>query len=194
MKRDLIVVPVLFALVGCAVLAPSPPVAASPLGPDPDAIRLVAMSEQALSLAQRQTPDAVLHQIDTDLRQTTFLFTDRAAMHEISVNVAAPETPPEQWTIRDDGLTPLVGNTSPGLRLDRLRAGPERVGRALTAHWPGCMVRGLNLYSEDDHLTWVAFCTTPAGIVSGTIDAETGLFQPSNAPSGPLPITATPRP
>jgi hypothetical protein len=192
MKKYLIMVSALLCLMGCAPADPGPSGTDSKLDPDPDAVQLLSMSRQATELVQRQSPDAVLHQIDTDLRQTTFLFTDRAATREISVNVAATDMPLEQWAVRDDGLTPLIGNTSPGLRLDRLRIGPRRVAQAIIAHWPGCELRGLNLYDEDSQLTWAAFCTTQTGVAAGTMNAGTGVFQPSNAPPAPLPVIATP--
>ena len=176
------------ACVGGAKSAPQMPVSA----PDPDAVKLVAMSEQAMQLVRGKTPDAVLHQIDTDLQTTTFRFTDRASTQEISVLVPAAGVPPGQWGVEVASRTPLVSNTSPGLALQRLRAGPLRVAQAISGHWPGCTIRGLTLYLENDKLTWVAFCNTPVGVASGSVDGETGTFQPSEAPPAPLPVTATP--
>jgi hypothetical protein len=160
--------------------------------PDADAASLVTASEQAAQLVPNKTPDAVLHQIDTDLHTTTFRFTDRASTQEISVLIPAAGVPPEQWIVEVNSRTPLVGNVSPGLPLQRLRAGPTRVAQAISGHWPGCTIRGLTLYLEDDNLTWVAFCNTPEGVASGSADGATGIFQPSAAPPAPLPVTATP--
>ena len=176
------------ACVGEAKSARQMPVSA----PDPDAVKLVAMSEQAMQLVREKTPDAVLHQIDTDLQTTIFRFTDRASTQEISVLVPAAGVPPGQWGVEVNSRTPLVGNTSPGLALQRLRAGPLRVAQAIFDHWPGCTIRGLTLYLENNKLTWVAFCNTPEGVASGSVDVETGTFQPSEAPPAPLPVTATP--
>jgi hypothetical protein len=176
------------ACMGAAKPAGQMPVSA----PDADVASLVAASERAAQLVREKTPEAVLHQIDTDLHTTTFRFTDKASTQEISVVIPAAGVPPEQWVVEVNSRTPLVGNMSPGLNLQSLRAGPTRVAQAIAGHWPGCTIRGLTLYNENDHLTWVAFCNIPEGVVSGSADGETGVFRPSAAPPASLPVTATP--
>jgi hypothetical protein len=159
--------------------------------PDADVASLVAAGEQAAQLVREKTPDAVLHQIDTDLHTTTFRFTDKASTQEISVLVPAAGVPPGQWGVEVNPRTPLVGNMSPGLNLHSLRAGPNRVAQAMSGRWPGCTIRGLTLYDENDKLVWAAFCNTPEGVVSGSVDGATGVFHPSVAPPASLPVTAT---
>jgi len=178
------------ACTGIAQSAQLPPLPAS--APDQDAVKLVTLSEQATQLVREKTPDAVLHQIDTDLHKTFFRFTDRASTQEISVLISAAGVSPEQWIVEVNSRTPLVGNMNPGLNLHRLRVGPTRVMQAISGHWPGCTMRSLTLYGEKDNLTWAADCSTPEGVVSGSVDGETGIFQPSAAPPGSLPVTATP--
>src|SRR5512140_1905752 len=160
--------------------------------PDADAVKLVTLGEQAMQRVRKETPDVVLHQIDTDLNKTYFRFTDEAATKEISVLVSAADVPPEQWIIEVNPHTPLIGNTDPGLNLRKLRVGPHRVIQAISAQWLGCTIRSLTLYSEKGNLTWLSDCNTSAGVVAGTMDGETGIFRPSDALPALLPVTATP--
>lgn len=160
--------------------------------PDPDVAKLIRMSEQAMSIAQKEAPEAILRQIDTDLNRTNFGFTDGKGTRHISVLVPAPEVPPDQWVTQVQSFTPLVGRSGPALALQNLQIGPNRVAQAITAHWSGCTIRSLTLYYEEDHLTWAAFCNTSEGVVSGVVDNRTGIFQPSHAPPAPVPPTATP--
>jgi hypothetical protein len=162
--------------------------------PDQDILTLVKTSVQAAQIAKKQTPGPILHQIDTDLKTMTFRFTDKGATREITVFIPAIGIPPEQWTTEVNERTPLVGNTTPGLNLDRLRFGPTYVAQMVFRHWQGCTLRSLTLYSENDHLTWVAFCNTAEGVITGTLNGESGVFTPSDAPPAPLPVTATPHP
>ncbi|MCL5995062.1 MAG: hypothetical protein M1546_03275 [Chloroflexi bacterium] len=184
-------------LLACTTAAQKPQTTELPQNaPDPDAVKLAALGEQALRLAQEHAKDALLRQIfaDSDLAKTTFHFTDQAATNVIQVIVPAPDTPSDQWLVEPNVLSPLAGHAEPGINLQRLKIGPKRVAQAITAHWPGCVVRGMTLYREDDRLTWTAFCNTPAGVVSGNMDNQTGVFRPSDAPPASIPITATPPP
>ncbi len=160
--------------------------------PDSAAVTLAAMGEQALKLVQKETPSAVLRQVDTDLNQTDFRFTDDPATKEIIVLVPAAGVPPDKWVVEQNDVSPLVGNTEPGLDLRQLRVGPGQVAQAISAHWPGCALRGMTLYNENNRPTWVAFCNVAEGVVSGIMDGKTGVFEPSAAPPARLPVTATP--
>jgi len=162
--------------------------------PDADAVELVAMGEQALQIAQKEAAVVVLRQVDTDLSLTDFRFVDGALTKEIMVVVPAPGTPADQWYTVDNSVSPLLSPSGSDLNLQNLKAGPNRVAQAITAHWPGCAVHGMTLYRENNQLTWTAFCNTSEGSVSGDMDAQTGLFQPSDAPPASLPVTATPAP
>jgi len=162
--------------------------------PTADAVRLVDMSEQALLVARRTAADAMLRQVDTDLNTFTFRFADNAATQEIDVYVPAPNATPDQWTIQLNSVSPLLGQPRPGLELAALRVGPQRVAQAVFAQWPGCVLRSMTLYSEGDILTWVAFCDTAEGVVTGSMNNQTGIFQPVSAPPAQLPVTATPQP
>lgn len=165
-----------------------------PPTPDQDVGKIVDLSKQAAQLVRKKTSAPILHQVDTDIKTFTFRFTDKEATEEISVFVPAVGIPPEQWTIEVNARTPLVGNTTPGLDLGKLRIGSNRVAQAVFAHWQGCTIRGLTLYSENDHLIWVAFCNIPQGVVEGAMDGESGVFTASDAPPASLPVTATPLP
>ncbi len=161
--------------------------------PDADTISLVALSEQARRIAQKEIPDAVLRQVDTGLGKTTFRFTDKVGTKEIDITAPSPNTPPDQWTAYVTSLSPLLGRSEPDMNIKDVRAGPSRVAQAVTAHWSGCQIRALTLYrdeSEND-LIWVDFCDTPQGTVSGEMVNRTGVFQPFNAPPAVVPVTAT---
>jgi hypothetical protein len=82
----------------------------------------------------------------------------------------------------------------PGMDLPSLRIGPKRVAQAIANYWTGCSGRGLTLYHEKDKLIWLAFCNTPEGVVSGSMESETGVFQPSSASPASIPTVATPAP
>ncbi len=160
--------------------------------PDPDAIELIAMSEQAMQIAQQESADIVLRQVGTDLNTTYFKFVDGALSKVITVFVPGPGASANQWHTTVNTVSPLLSHAEPALDMQNLRTGPKRVAQAVTAHWPGCTVRGIMLYRENGQLTWLAFCNTPAGVVSGSMNDQAGVFQPSKAPPAPLPVTATP--
>ncbi len=162
--------------------------------PDPDSIKLTAMSKQAMQIAQKESSDVVLRQVDTDLTITDFRFVDSALTQEIMVVVPEPDAPIDKWHTVVSSVSPLLTYAEPALNLQSLRVGPNRVAQSMTARWPGCIIRGITLYRENDRLTWVAFCNTPEGVVSGSMDNQTGVFQPSDAPPAPVPMTATPVP
>jgi hypothetical protein len=160
--------------------------------PDADAIRLVAMSEQARQIVRNETPNPVLRQVDTDLKVTDFQFVDKTLTKVVTVVVPQPDAPNGAWHTTVSKVSPLLSYAEPALDLQDLRTGPERVAHAITAHWPGCTLRGITLYQEKDRLTWTAFCNTPEGVASRNMDGQTGIFQPSAAPLAPLPSMATP--
>jgi hypothetical protein len=160
--------------------------------PDPDAVKLMAMSEQARQIALQESADIVLRQVDTDLNTTYFQFVDRALSRVITVIVPDAGAPVDQWDTTVNSFSPLLGHAEPAIDLQNLRNGPRRVAEAIKAHWPGCTVRGIILYRENGQLTWQAFCKTSAGVVSGSLVDRVGIFQPSEAPPAPLPVTATP--
>jgi hypothetical protein len=49
----------------------------------------------------------------------------------------------------------------------------------------------MTLYGEEDDLAWTVFCNLPEGVVSGSVDARTGVFTPSLAPPAIPPSVAT---
>lgn len=149
-----------------------------------------------MQLARRQTgSDVILRQVDSDLNQVTFRFTDGGATQEIDVLIPSPQASPEQWKIETQSVTPLVGFVEPSLDLRTLRAGPQRVAQAIADHWPGCSLKFMTLYLNDSRrLVWTAFCNTPQGVATGDLDNATGVFQPSWAAPASLPVTATPVP
>ncbi len=161
--------------------------------PDSDAIKIIAMGHQARQIAQKSQGE-ILRQIDTDLTTTDFRFVDRALTRETMIFVPETNAASEKWRTTVNTVTPLLTYTQPDMDLHSLRIGPKRVAQAITNHWPGCSVRGLTLYLEKDKLTWLAFCNTPQGMVSGSMDNETGVFQPSSEPPASIPAIATPVP
>ena len=162
--------------------------------PDPSALKLIAMSERVMKVAQKESSDVVLRQVETDLSITAFRFVDSALTREIVVIVPEPDAPMERWSTVVSTVSPLLLSRGSGLDLQSLLVGPTRVAQAMTAYWSGCTVRGLSLVAQNNKLTWIAFCNTPAGVVSGSMDNQTGVFQPSEAPPALLASTATPAP
>ncbi len=185
-----------FMLAACS--AAKPPVSAQDAGatsPDPDVSVLAGMSRQALQMAQKTSPDAMLLQVDTNQVWSTFRFSNTANDLEIDVSAPTPDAALSSWTVQTSNLSPLLGQPHPRpLDLAALRAGPQRIARGLLAQWPGCSVRALTLYQEENKLVWVGFCDTPSGVVSGYMDAQTGYFHPAGGPPALLPSTATAAP
>ena len=160
--------------------------------PDADVAALVTLSEEAARRAQEEAPDAVLRQVGVspDVGRTIFRFTDPAATKEVSVTVPEPGAPPEAWKIHI-GVSPLIGHPSPGIDLPSLWIGPASVMRAATGHWPACGIRSIGLHGHGDNLVWYVDCNLPEGVVSGTVDGQSGVFTPSLAPPAIVPPTAT---
>lgn len=183
----------LLTMVACTNVADPTDAALHPAA-DADVTALIRLGEQALAMAQIDLPGAILRQVDTDLTQTVFHFTDGAATAVTEIVVPTPEAPLDQWLVKRDLISPLVGHSKPNLNLQSVQVGPQQVAEAITAHWPGCTVRAITLYPDHERLTWTAFCNTPAGVVSGNMDAQLGVFEPSAAPPVSLPPTATPLP
>ncbi len=180
----------LLVLVSCA----APPASALPIRtPDADAVELVALGAQASQIAQ-ESGGLVLRQVDTDLTITDFRFVDRLLTREIMIVVPQPGSPAGEWRTVVSSVSPLLTFSAPDINLQSLKVGPSRVAQSITSHWPGCKVRGITLYRENGNLTWLAFCDTPDGVVSGSMDNETGLFQPSPGPPASIPAVATPAP
>ncbi len=205
----------LLGLAACAGFGPSTPNGTlSPDTPDSDAASLVPMGEQALNVAQKVAKNLVLRQVDTDLFITDFRFVDSALTLEIMVVVPTPDSPVEKWENVVSTVSPLLTQAGPAIDLKTLRVGPNRVLRAVEDTWPGCSLRSLTLYrgngsrlagsaasaasaaaaSGSDPLTWVIFCTTVKGIVTGKMDNQSGAFLPSGASPAPIPTTATVKP
>ena len=183
-----------WVLAACSVLrtAANAP-ALEEISPDPDVSVLSNMSQATLQIAQKTSPDAILLQVDTNLVWSTFRFSNAANNLEIDVNTPTPDASPSAWTVQTSDLSPLLGQPHPRpLDLSALRAGPQRLTRGLSIQWPGCTVRALTLYREENQLVWVGFCDTPSGVVSAYMDAQTGYFHPAGGPPALLPPTATP--
>ncbi len=161
--------------------------------PDPDAIRLIALKEQARQVAQKSEGE-IIHQVDTDMVTIDFRFIDRATTREVTIVIPTLNTPVEQWNTVVNTVSPLLTYPSPDLNMNALKIGPERVAEAAAGHWKGCGVRTMTLYLENEKLTWLVFCNAPDGVVSGIMDNETGIFQPSTAPPATFPPTATSAP
>jgi hypothetical protein len=125
----------MLALTACVATRASTDLPGPTLGaPDVDAARLTVMSEQALHIAQKEAADIVLRQVDTDLSTTDFRFVDRALTREIVVLVPEPDAPKELWRTVVNSVSPLLTSAEPALDLESLRAGPQLVASAITAH------------------------------------------------------------
>ena len=161
--------------------------------PDSEAVKLIAMGDQAMQIAQK-SQGVELRQVDTDLTITDFRFVDAALTREITIVVPEQDAPTQKWVTTVNTVSPLLSFAQPAMDLHSLRLGPSRVAQAITNHWPGCSLRGITLYLEQGRLTWLAFCNTPEGVVSGSMDDETGVFQPSSASPASIPAIATPVP
>ena len=162
--------------------------------PDADLAALVALSEEAARRAEEEAPDAILRQLDVspDVGRTIFRFTDAAATKEVSVTVPEPGAPPEAWSIHSGLPHHLPVHDNPGIALPTLRIGPASVLRAAIGHWPACGIRSIGLHGQGDDLVWYVDCNLPEGVVSGTVDGQSGVFTPSLAPPAIVPPTATP--
>ena len=147
-----------------------------------------------MQLAQKEAPDAVIVEIVTDFNTTTVLFTDAAATKEVSVYVPGIGAPPAQWKVSINLDSLFLGRPEPGIQLSVLKVGPQRVAQAITQHWPGCKLSHVILYLEGNNLVWLAFCDTAEGLAAGSMDNQTGVFQPSDVAPAPRPVTATPVP
>ncbi len=198
-KMSLMVRLILFFMLALALTAcTTPPVSANSakntVSPsDQDAITLIALEEQARQMAQKSQGE-VLRQVDTDLTTFDFQFVDYALTREITIFIPELNAPTEKWSTTVNLVSPLLSSAQPDMDLSGLKIGPNRVAQAITSHWAGCGVRGIILYPEKGKLTWLAFCNTPEGVVSGTIENETAVFQPSTAPPASIPAIATPLP
>lgn len=161
----------------------------SSTSPDPDAVALIKLSEQAQQRARLVFPDVILLQVYTDLTQTSFRFMDRTATTEIQVLVPATTTPLEQWPVHSN---PLIMASS-GIDVRHLAIGPQRAATAMLAAWPGCTRSGLglDLFGKDGQLMWDMSCRTSVGVVKGNMDNQTGVFQRTDGPALPPP-TALP--
>jgi hypothetical protein len=120
---------------------------------DLEALKLAAMGEQARQIAQKEEPELVLRQVDTDLNTTDFQFVDKTLTRVVTVIVPGPDAPVDQWYTTVDSVLPLLSHAEPDLDLRNLRAGPTRVAQAMRAHWPGGTLRGVMLYREKGQLT-----------------------------------------
>ena len=164
-------------LSGCAQTTPTP-------AADPDALTLASIGEEALGLARKTIPDAVLRQVDVspDGGSISLRFADEVAARGIDVHVPGPDVRRGDWRVGHVGFTPFTGEANPGINLQELRAGPAAVARSATGHWSGCGVRAMTLSGEAEDLVWTVFCNLPEGVVSGFVDARTGAFTPSTHP------------
>ena len=190
-----VLVPILAPLLAaCSALRPSANVPTlAEISPDPDVSVLASMGRAALQIAQKMSPDAILLQVDTNLVWSVFRFSNAANNVEIDINAPAPDTSSSAWTVQTSTLSPLLGQPHPrSLDLAAVRAGPQRLSRWLSIEWPGCALRALTLYQEENQLVWVGFCDTASGEVSGYMDALTGYFHPAGGSPALRPPTATP--
>ena len=166
--RLALVVVLAVILAGCAGPATPAPT------PDAEMAQLSSMAAQALPLAQKIAPDAVLRQIDSDAYQTFFDYTDAAASKEVTVWVKSPGAPPAQWQAQPAAQSNLVSPGESGIDLTSVKVGFGRAAQIITVYWPGCLMQTLTLFNQNNKPTWLGFCKNSDGIVSGMVDAQTG--------------------
>lgn len=161
----------------------------------PSTASLAADGGQASQFARTTVADAVLRQVDVDPSngRLTFRFVGATTLQEVDVIVPSPTAPSNQWEVRQPPPSPLTHEARPGMDVSVLRVAPDQAVRAMTAHWPGCVPGSLTLAGEREALTWYAFCDLTDGrVASGTVDGQTGAFQPSAAPPAAPAATAAP--
>ena len=180
----------MLAILACGAAAPTE----GP--PDPDAVILVDLGQDALERVRTVSASAVLRQLSViaDGGPFQFLFTNAQATREISVTIPAADADRGTWTVRLPSVSKLTGHRSPGMKLDGLLVGPSAVTAAATRQWEGCGIRTLSLHGKGNDLVWFVFCNLPQGVVQGTVDGRTGEFVPSDAPPAVVPPVATPGP
>jgi hypothetical protein len=165
----------------------------APSTPDSGVRNLIALEYQARQIALKSQGE-IFRQVDTDLQTTDFRFIDRALTKEVTIVIPEQNSPVEKWNTVVNPVSPLLSYPSPDLELHTLNIGAGRVAQAATDRWNGCGIRGMTLYLEKEKLTWLVFCNTPSGVVSGSMDNETGVFRPENSPPASLPGAATREP
>ena len=161
---------------------------------DPDAEALVELSDEAIARAREIVPGAVLRQVDLADADSgpIFRLTDASSTRAVVLTAESLSQPSGGFELSLPESSPLVGHPATGFTLRFLEVGPAAVVGAAGKFWGDCRPRGLTLVGKDDALTWFVFCDTPVGVVSATVDAQTGLFTPSSAPPARIPRTATP--
>jgi hypothetical protein len=166
------IVPVLLVslLVGCA----SAPAAAPTGTPDVAVAQLNGMAGQALLLAQKTLPGAVLRQIDSDAFQTVFIYTDPGATQQITVLVNSPGTPVDQWQAAAAPRLSLIDASEQPLDLKSVKISLSRAAQIVSLFWPGCLISTLSLYTQNNQPSWLGFCKTADGMMAGQVDAQTG--------------------
>ncbi len=158
---------------------------------------LARLGEKANHLALETTSEPILRQVDVNPARgkVFFHFTDAQATFEIQASFPSPSGRSDNWQVSRPDVSMLVGDVRPGLELQALGVGPADALGPMTSHWPDCAPRALTLVGQHDTLTWQTFCTLPDGrVASGTINGQTGAFQPSPAPPALPPSVTTAAP
>ena len=189
-----------FGLTGCSSAAPVNTLGATSEAPTDlaakgrDAVALATLARHAAQQARKVSPDAILRQVDLngDGSQYTFRFADYTTGRDVDVFVPAAGAAAEEYRVVPLDLGYLAVRKVPEMELGALRVGPAAVGKAATDHWDGCDLRSLSISGQGQELFWYVFCELPEGVVSGTVDNESGVFQPFSAPPARIPSTATP--
>ena len=191
-----------FALAGCsAATRVTTPDATSedPTGlqakvRDRDAVVLATLAHQAAQQARQVSPDAVLRQVDLKSvgSQYTFRFADYTMVRDVEVFVPAEQSPSEDYEVMLLDSVYWAKGEHPGLELGALRVGPAAAVKAASDYWHGCNLRALWVFGQGQELFWYVSCELPEGVETGTVDSQSGVYQPWSAPPAPTPPTATP--
>ena len=176
--------------VGCG--SPSPTLRP----PDPDAIVLVDLGQEALERIRGVSASAVLRQVNVIAEGGPFelQFTDAQAIREISITIPTADADRGTWTVRLPSDSKLTSHPSPGMELGSLRVGPAAAAAAAARRWDECEIRGRSLTGEGSYLVWHVFCSLAVGMVSVTVDGRTGELVPSEVPPEVVPPAAPPKP
>lgn len=159
---------------------------------DPDVPTLLVQRDKATQRAQTAAAQVVLRQVDVDPPVTLFRYADGDASQEITVVAPQADILASQWKVLTDTVSPLVGHPAAPLPLHELLVGPAQVTDVLIQQWPECREPSATLFLDEGTLTWRAFCTLAAGVVSGEMDARSGAWTPHPAPPVVRPPIASP--
>ena len=119
--------------------------------------------------------------------QYTFRFADYTMVRDVEVFVPAEQSPSEDYEVMLLDSVYWAKGEHPGLELGALRVGPAAAVKAASDYWHGCNLRALWVFGQGQELFWYVSCELPEGVETGTVDSQSGVYQPWSAPPAPTP-------